>query len=350
MVKAGLSWKTPALGLAFLLLIGPLMGCGPKPIEPLRITGSTMGTTWSLVLPDSLGRDAAEIKAEFDAELADVNRVMSTYDSDSVLSRFNTQHSADWFPVDDSLVHLVDVARGLSELSEGAYDVTVGPVVNAWGFGPGSAEDKVPDPAALADVMAKVGYRHLETRAEPPALRKRLAGLYVDLSSIAKGYGVDRLADRLEAQGYANYMVEIGGELRTKGKNPRGVAWTIGLQRPEPGNSAAIQRPLYLLDGALATSGDYNNYFEEDGVRYSHTIDARTGTPISHRLASVSVHAQNCALADAWATALMVLGEKAGFELAQQLNLAALFLYKEGDEFTERHTNAFSALLTENAS
>ena len=238
---------------------------------------------------------------------------------------------------------MVRAAQEISERTGGAYDVTVGPLVNAWGFG---AEESRPDLGGeeIAALLERVGFEQLELDAEERTLRRRRADLYVDLSSIAKGYAVDLVAEALAAEGLGDVWVEVGGEVRAAGRNAEGRAWRLGIERPrlEPG---ALQRILPLADAAVATSGDYRNYRERDGVRFSHIIDPRSGWPIRHRLASVSVVHERCTVADGLATALLVLGPDEGWEMALADDLAVLFLVRDGDDFAERMTPRFEALL-----
>ena len=312
-----------AIAGAMVLL---LAGCGPKSAKVLALSGATMGTTYSVqVLPPRADVDPNALQQRIDALLAKVNALMSTYDPDSELSRFNAAQSTDWFAVSPALVKLVDVARQVSEASDGAFDITVGPLVNLWGFGPELRPDALPAQTDIDAARARVGYHKLHTRAEPPALRKDRPDLYVDLSAIAKGYGVDRVAALLESEGLTDYLVEIGGELRGRGVNGRGEPWRIAVERPEAGRRSVF-RIVPLHDLGMATSGDYRNFFEVNGERYPHSIDPRTGWPVQHPLASVTVLADDCMWADAWATALLVLGTETGHALAESRGLAALFI------------------------
>jgi len=347
-------WRTGgaifgATGLAVLLLIvllaSPLAGCsGP---EPWRLSGATMGTSYSIVVaapPEGLSRE--RLAADIDAELRAVNRQMSTYRADSELSRFNRQTGADWFPVSAELVALVAEARRIGELSGGAFDVTVGPLVNLWGFGPGqhAGRDKPPAQAEIDAALARSGAASLSLQRAPPALAKSQPELYVDLSAIAKGHGVDRVAALLEEVGILDYLVEIGGELRSRGQSPRGDAWRLAVEKPTRGERA-VQQVIAVGDAAVATSGDYRNYFERDGVRYSHTIDPRDGRPIRHALASVTVVQPRAARADALATALLVMGPRDGLALAQRLQLPAYFVIKGEAGFETAYSDAFKPLM-----
>ncbi len=302
-----------------------------------------MGTVYSVRLnrlPEGL--ELAEVAALVDAELLQVNAVMSTYDPQSELSRFNNQTSTEWFPVSRSLASLVAEAQHIAELSEGAFDITAGALVNLWGFGPERGREEPPIESELAAARAQVGHHLLSVRTDPPALKKQLGDLRADLSAIAKGHGVDRVALRLNDLGIRNYLVEIGGEVRALGRRPDGKAWKIGVESPD-GQGEVARQVLPLTGGALATSGDYRNYFSDAGRRYSHIIDPRNGRPIAHALAAVTVFAPNCASADAWATTLSVLGPEAGLALAEQQQLAALFVLRDGANFTELRSRAFDS-------
>jgi thiamine biosynthesis lipoprotein len=241
------------------------------------------------------------------------------------------------------LCDLVELAQSISALSDGAFDVTVGPLVNLWGFGPETQPFRIPEAQAIVDARERVGYRKLHCRPQPPALRKDQPDLYVDLSGIAKGYGVDRIADILEQAGVAAYLAEIGGELRAKGTKPGDKPWRIAIERPSA-DSREVYRIVPLKDAAMATSGDYRNFYEHDGRVYSHTIDPSTGRPVEHLLASVTVITEDCATADGLATALLVLGPERGVELAESLGLAAFFVSRINGEYTHRATSAFDAL------
>lgn len=328
---------------SFLLVLLPLLTCcTPAPKNRvMELRGATMGTFYSIQvvdLPPAL--EPTRLRDRIEAELELVNNLMSTYRDDSELSAFNRSRTIDWFAVSPALAGLVKEALRTSEVSKGAFDVTVGPLVNLWGFGPGGGSDTLPADAEIVQAQARVGYRKLSVRSDPPALRKSEPTLYLDLSAIAKGYGVDRLAELLDATGVTDYLIEIGGELRGRGYNGQGLPWRIAVERPDP-EGRAVHRILALRDGAMATSGDYRNFFEQDGKRYSHTIDSKTGHPVTHRLASVTVLAPRTARADALATAFLVLGPQAGFNLAESLETPALFIIRTPEGYSELQTSTF---------
>lgn len=302
-----------------------------------------MGTVYSVkvIASGGAGFSGPDLAQAIDASLETVNGLMSTYKPDSQLSRFN-QHASDVpFPVDAAVAEVFAIALEVSRQSGGAFDVTVGPLVNAWGFGP-DPDAPPPDAETLARLRANVGYQHLEVTSEGQ-LRKRIPGIYCDLSAIAKGYAVDQVAAMLDARGIEDYMVEVGGEVRARGLNQLGIPWRIGIERPMP-DRRVIARVVSMRDMALATSGDYRNYREVDGARLSHTIDPRTGQPAAHALASVSVFHPQCVWADAYATAIMALGPEAGYAFAVQHAISALFFIHSGpDGFIEKTTPAFDA-------
>lgn len=338
----------PLRGGIFVFIFGMLLvACDRGPDEVLQFTGPTMGTIYTVkALPVPEGITVAELQSGVDGVLARVNGQMSTYDPDSELSRFNQAASVEWVPVSRDLAAVVDKALRISELSEGAFDVTVGPLVNLWGFGPQGTDDNVPSLEAIREALSQVGYRHLHARDQPPALKKDRVDLYVDLSALAKGYAVDRVADYLESQGIARYLVEVGGELRAKGHNPSDIPWTIAVEQPTP-ERRAIERIIRITEGGLATSGDYRNFFIQNGQRYSHVIDPNTGWPVRHTLASVTVVDTDCLQADALATALLVLGPERGLELARNQKLAAFFIVITDSGFEEQYTAEFAPYLAD---
>lgn len=330
-----------------LLILMFVTACdrGQESHEVTPLTGSVMGT-WYLVkiidLPEDLTLQGLD--NDITRLLQDVDAKMSTYREDSELSRFNAAKTTGWFPVSDDMIEVVDQALQVSNMTNGAFDITVGPLVNLWGFGPEQRPDRVPTAEQIRAEMARVGYQRVHVRKAPPALRKDQQDIYLDLSALAKGYGVDRVADYLASLGITDYMVEIGGELRLKGHNERGTPWRIAVEKPTPGGREVLS-VMQLQNKGVATSGDYRNYFEQDGQRYSHTIDPRSGRPIDHGLASVTVIAETSMYADAMATALMVTGPDEGSRLARQYGLAAYFIVKTEDGFSANGTAAFQPYL-----
>lgn len=293
-----------------------------------------MGTTYSVKIfdPPEAKEDLAFL---VDQLLRNVNDQMSTYLENSEITRFNRSKSTDWFPVSEELASVVAFSQVISEKTEGAFDVTVGPLVNVWSFGPDPSKRTVPEGGVIAKLRESVGYRKLSVRVDPPALKKSVPELKIDLSAVAKGYAVDRMVALLNEQGASNVFAEIGGEVSVSG-NKAGQWWKVGIQMPDAvSDSVLIAHSLNVGgsdDLAMATSGDYRNYFEVDGKRYSHTIDPRTGWPIEHPLASVTVVAKNCMAADAWATALNVLGPEESLRLAKVEGLDVLLVARDETE------------------
>lgn len=306
-----------------------------------------MGTKFTVKIADGLdGESLGEIFTVVHEKLQTVNGQMSTWQPDSELSRFNTTESTDWFPVSADVVTVVREALRVSELTGGKFDVTVGPLIQLWGFDRDGQPETVPTQQQIDAAKQRIGFSQLEIRADPPALRKQRPDLYVNLSAIAKGYGVDVLAGYLEEAGVENYMVEIGGEVRTKGAKPGEKPWVIGIERPETALVRQQFRSIAPGNLAMATSGDYRNFFEQEGKVYSHTIDPHTGNPIESNLASVTLLAPTCMRADALATAIMVLGPDAGMALAKQEGLPVMLLIRDDEgNLVERSNTAFQALV-----
>ena len=324
-------------------------GCGPASRELGELTtfsGQTMGTWFTVKIVDPPPAvSTAALQEEIGARLRQINAWMSTYDPDSELSRLNRFDQPEWFEVSAETAAVADEALRVGRLTEGAFDVTVGPLVSLWNFGPvRRTTDRVPPPDEIDEVMARTGLTKVEVRLSPPAVRKQHGDVSIDLSGIAKGFAVDEIAGLLERSGVEHYMVDVGGEVKARGRNPEGKPWQIGIETPVAGKRG-IQKVIPLDRLAVATSGDYRNYFEQDGVRYAHIIDPRCGRPITHKLASVSVLDPCCMRADALATGLMVLGPEAGYNLAKREKLPVLFLVKSETGFVERMTPQFEQVI-----
>lgn len=335
--------------LAGLLLAGLLLLPGTIAAEALQhLSGQSMGTTWQVrVVSDA---DPKRLRAGIQARLDEVVAQMSTWEQGSDISRYNRAPAGTVQDLPEAFFEVLDAALALAEDTGGAYDPTVGPLVNLWGFGPDGRRDAPPDDAAIAHVMARSGWRRLALDRDSRSIVQP-GGLYLDLSSIAKGYGADRVGTWLDATGSGAWLVEVGGELRARGRKPGGDAWQVAIEQPAPDDTAGDALPrlsgsvLALEDMAVATSGDYRHYFETEAGRYSHTIDPRSGRPVTHALASVTVLHRSCMQADALATALSVLGPDAGYAYAAERGLAALFIVRNGDVFEQRTTPAFAAYL-----
>lgn len=316
------AWLGPvARRLAWMLAGALLPGCGYE-----RVTGDAMGTTYTV-----LG-DCALPAARLDAALRQVNRQMSTYDPDSELSTFNRASVGETVHVSVALAEVATAAQALAERTGGAFDATVAPLVALWGFG-AQAQERAPTAAQVDAARSRVGYRKVRVEAAPPRLVKQAAAT-LDLSGIAKGYAVDQLAELLRASNCADFLVELGGEVRTAGAAPGGGHWQVAVESPDGGQLATLR----LRDGAVATSGDYRQRRVVDGKRVSHIIDPRTGHPVRHQTASVTVVAATAMEADGLATALLVLGAREGLAFAVRHDVAALFVVRQDDGFAIRET------------
>ena len=302
-----------------LTLTLALSGCGYD-----RVSGEAMGTSY-LIEADCPGPLPGQ---QAEAELTRITRLMSTYDPNSELSRFNREPAGSAVVVSPDVATVVAAAAEVAERTRGAFDATVAPLVALWGFGANPARE-LPSATEVSATNRLVGHRRIAHHLDPPRLVK-LAPATLDLSGIAKGYAVDRLAGLLEDRDCRGYLVELGGEIRTRGSAPDGGPWRIGVESPI---APQLATTIVLNRGALATSGDYRQYRERDGVRFSHIIDPRTGYPVKHGLASVTVVADTAMLADAYATALLVMGEIEGRRFAQDNRLAALFLVRSDAGF-----------------
>lgn len=320
------------VGLAFFV------SCTHAP-QQLAVSGKTMGTTYHISYVTANPQHSPEqVKQRVDAVLEQVNSQMSTYDPQSELSLFNSRQTTEPVVISRSLETVIRRALEIANETDGVLDVTVGPLVNLWGFGPLAKPERKPTEAELQAMLEEVGYQHVHV--ENHQLRKAKPEIYIDLSTIAKGYGVDRVAVLLEQMEITNYLVEIGGEMRTRGTKPGNQPWRIAIEKPVT-SERSVQRVIEPGDAGIATSGDYRNYYEEDGVRYSHIIDPRTGYPIQHNLVSVTVVAPTSMDADAYATALTVMGPEQALAFAEQKGLAVLLISREAEGFKEESSTAF---------
>jgi FAD:protein FMN transferase len=332
------------VSLVALCFVAMLSAFGFSEPAKIKLTGSTMGTTYSVVISADSEFNKNEVQVAIDARLDEIDALMSTWRAESELSRFNRSTSTDWFPVAEETQFVVAEALRVAKESDGAFDPTVGPLVRLWNFGAAKQREATPPTDdEIKKTQASIGFAKVEVRRDPPAIRKTLPSVELDLSGIAKGFAVDAISELLVELNFSSHLVEIGGEMKARGKRPDGSAWAIGIERP-----SELRRELHaalpLEDRAIATSGDYRNYYEVDGKRYSHTIDPTTGKPIAHTLASVSIITDSCMTADAWATGINVLGPTKGLELAKQKGLAVMLLVRADGGFTELSTAEFRAL------
>ena len=319
--------------LLVTLVTGCAEGVAKEDLPVWTFSGPTMGTRYNISVVGGTQHDVARLQKLVDGELLKLNEQMSTYDPKSELSRFNASTSDEWFGVSSQTASVVTAALELAEASGGKFDPTIGPLANLWGFGPAGKRDEPPTDAEIAAAKESVDYQLLEVRLEPPALRKQKPGVYVELSSIVPGYGADVIAELFESEGFDNFVIEIGGEVRAQGLKPDGKPWRIGIERVDPKDdaSAPLTRVIELRDIALATAGDYRSYFEWEGKRYSHTIDPQTGRPVTHNLATVTVLADTGRDADGLAKTLLVLGPEAGYDFAVKRGVAALMVSRSDE-------------------
>ncbi|WP_408980355.1 FAD:protein FMN transferase [Pseudomonas sp. B21-048] len=303
--------------------------------------GPTMGSTFSIKYVRHAGLPApAEIRVQVEKILADVDQQMSTYRSDSDIERFNVLPANRCQTMPAPILELVRMGERLSSLSDGSFDLTVEPLLNLWGFGPQAREEKVPSAEAIAQVRQRVGYTHL--RIDGGQLCKD-AAVEVDFNSVAAGYAVDTIAEKLEALGIHDYLAEVTGELKAVGKKLDGSPWRVALE--EPRDDQQIAQKIIAVDGyGVSTSGDYRNYFQQNGQRYSHTFDARTGAPVLHTLASVTVIHPSALMADGLSTLLLILGPERAWDYAQIHDIAAFFVIRADTGFVTRSNQAFERL------
>ena len=329
--------------LLFTLLAG-LTACSDPGPQKVKLEGRTMGTTYHITYIDPTGQqDEQQLQQKIDAVLLQVNQVASTYMPDSELSRFNSMQSTTPVQASAMMQLLVREALQLGDLTQGYLDPTVGPLVNLWGFGPTHRPEKAPSDAEIAAMLPQIGYHQIQLNGDQ--LSKTRPELYIDMSSFAKGYGVDAVAELLDQNQIHNYLVEIGGELKTKGQSLAQKDWVIAVEKPMT-DEQVVQRLFQPKDNAVATSGDYRIFFEENGQRFSHLIDPKTGRPVTHRVASVTVVHPSCMRADGLATGFLVMGVDKALEIANAEQLAVMLIEKNPDgSFTEHYSEAFKPYL-----
>lgn len=322
-----------------------ISACDSTPRDQvLKINGSTMGTYYHV----SWVGDNPGVKETFqkavDERLLAINKSMSTYDPESELSLLNQtalkQDENGWVSISADLAEVLNMSLAVWQASNGDFDVTIGPLVNLWGFGPEARAEHTPSEEEIRLKLPQVGSDNIELNYFKQRVRLKKP-LYIDLSAVAKGWAVDEVANVFKQQGVESYMVEIGGEIRAQGLKPNKQPWRIAIERPQHDLGQDIALIIELDKLGIATSGSYRNYFEEEGVRFSHTIDPKTGYPVKHKLASVTVVHPSTGLADAWATAITVAGPEKGLQLAEDNDLAVFMLVGEGEGFKELASTAF---------
>ncbi len=340
-----LRYRQSVLKTAILMAVLLLGACDFNEAPAVQhFYGRALGTSYNVRFVGQES-DVRSLQSGTDTALEAVNQSMSTYIDDSELNQFNDAVGAEWFDISNALGEVLAISQSVAERSNGAFDITVGPLVDLWGFGPKARREQVPDPRLLQAVLADVGYQGIVLDLHEGAYRvKKLQPRRIDLSAVAKGYAVDKIAEYLMAQGFTDFLVEVGGEMRLSGLKPDGQAWNVAVETPESG-ARGVYKIIPLSGVSIATSGDYRNYFEIDGTRYSHTIDPANGYPIRHHLASVTVITASSGEADAWATAMMVMGPDKAITVAEKEQLAVLLIEKKGTEFVEHTSSAFNRLV-----
>ena len=326
-----------------LALLALLLGACQRGPEIVKISGAKLGTTYHItVVADQPA--PADLDRRLAAIIDRVDNAMSTYKAESELSRFNRAQIDVRLPISAEFAEVVAISSKVWRASDGALDPTVGPLVNLWGFGPQPTDDQIPAYEAIAEALGETGFERLQLHNDDGQMYlEKSTPVALDLSAVAKGYAVDLIADYLEMLALPDYLVELGGEVRVSGSNPEGQPWRVAIETPTL--LGGVEQVIHLKANALATSGDYRNYFERDGQRYSHTIDPRSGYPIDHPLASVTVIMRRCAEADAWSTAFMVMGDEQAIETADRLGIAVYMLVRDGEGFSVRSSRAFDAYL-----
>ncbi|MEN9897548.1 MAG: hypothetical protein RLZZ66_1197 [Pseudomonadota bacterium] len=332
----------PVLSAAFILTLN---GCEPaKTVQ--KFEGYTQGTTYHMSFWSSKNTiDAIALQKQVDEELQRLDIQLSNYRDDSVIEKFNAQNSTEPQLLSEEIITLIQAAKVASEATQGCYDLTIKPLFDLWGFKGESLTQ--PSPSNLKTALSQVGFNQIDIM-DSTHLRKKNPTLKIDLSSVGQGYSVSQIASIFKAQGIDNYLVEIGGELQTVGKKPDNSPWRVALEKP-----LSTQRSMHKIitmnrtePMSVTTSGTYHHFFDKDGKRYSHILDAKTGTPITHNTVSVSVFDENATQAEVWDTALLCLGREAGMDVANKMGLAALFIEQDGDNFTEFSSHALTELKT----
>lgn len=329
------------------------VGCDQKPqpakthaTEVTVLEGKTMGTFWRASIPGIDAKRSAELKEKIQTQLDTDDQLLSTYKKDSALMRFNDSQSLTPWPVSEAMADIVTTSLRIGAKTDGAMDITVGPLVNLWGFGPEQQPVQIPSQEQIDAMKAKTGLQHLTVinQYHQQYLQKDLPDLYVDLSTVGEGYAADHLARLMEQEGISRYLVSVGGALNSRGMNGAGQPWRVAIQKPTDKENA-VQAVVDINGHGISTSGSYRNYYELDGKRLSHVIDPQTGRPIEHNLVSVTVIAPTALEADAWDTGLMVLGPEKAKEVVRREGLAVYMITKEGDNFKTWMSPQFKSFL-----
>ena len=323
----------------FVLLFA---GCGIQ--NEVEFSGKTMGTVYHIKIVTGFFHNTESLKQKIDMKLEEINNSMSTYRKNSEISRFNALgRIGEKFYVSDDFLHVMTVAQNIYQLTGGAWDGTIKPLVNLWGFGNSKNKKRIPSKSEIQAILPDIGFNHIEIFPERYLL-KRKASISLDLASIAKGYAVDQIAMLIRTNGIENFLVEIGGEVFASGLRKDGKQWMIGINRPQKDAPYdQVFKVLALQDKAFATSGDYRNYFEIDGRRFSHILDPNHGYPVTNGVVSVSIMSDTCTFADGLATAVMVLGPEKGLKLVNSLeNTECLIVVQKNGALTDYFSKGFA--------
>ena len=332
-----------------LCAVGLLSACdrgASESEDALVIEGKTMGTFYRVSLAGVDNNRGSALREQIEAQLKEDDHELSTYKEDSVLSRFNQYQGNVPQPISAGMADAIVTSMRIGQLTGGAMDITVGPLVNLWGFGPDKQPVKMPTAQQIADARQRIGLQHLKViqQSDGQYLQKDMQGMYVDLSTVGEGYATDHLARLIEGNGISNYLVSVGGAVVSRGYNPKGNPWQVAIQKPTD-KETTVQAIVDLQGMGISTSGSYRNYYELDGKRLSHIIDPATGAPITHKLVSATVIAPTALEADGWDTGLMVLGTHKALALAEKEHLAVYLITKEGDTFKTYMSPQFKAYL-----
>jgi len=305
-----------------------------------------MGTTYNIQFvnnDESINKDT--LLHETDDILNSIDRLMSTWRSDSELSQINNRPVGEWISVSTNTLDVLELALSVSQKTKGAFDVTLEPLIELWGFASNEIKTSIPDPMSIKYALKNIGYEHLEINHDKGMIKKRMP-IRINLSAIAKGYAVDKIAEHFDDKGIKSYLIEVGGELRLKGKKSNYAKWKVAIETP----LIQKRKPFQLMNvtnRAIATSGDYRNFYAINGKRYSHIIDPTTGYTVTHGLASVTVIGQTAAYADAIATALMVMGPDKGYHFCEKYKIPAYFIFHRNNKFTTIYTSYMKKYLVE---
>lgn len=329
------------LNVFIYIIIFLLSACSKTP-EIIKLSGSTQGTTWHISFWSKKEQNNQTLQTELDAELERIDRILSNYRPDSIISQVNANPSTSDIPSDPELIYLIEEARKVHSATEGCYDLTIRPLFDAWGFS--NKTFTIPSDSQLSDIMYEIGMEKVQTHDR--SIQKQIPNVHIDVSSIGQGYSVAKLAELLNKKGINNYLVEIGGELQTRGHKPDKQPWRIAIERPLP-DATGFQKVVTISTDnptAIMTSGTYRHYYDKDGKRYSHILDARTGQPVTHSTVSVTVIHESPTVADAWSTALLCLGTEKGLMVANKHQISTLFIDQNNLDIEETSSDAFKQM------